>query len=642
MSSQDSYSPNSSRPHACAQLAAQLRQQHPRFIYRDFYYQLQHHGPTDSRSQQERAELKIEFEFALETKHELNATQSSKQKSQIVFRPTLTIADIDLTRWRHLPQAFLQTWIFHLGLAEIPSYWKAACPAQIELQAGSLSQEQQQWWHDLLIQGLGEFFYQNQIDFTQADFVSFINTPRIKDKEQNPQAQIEGRNSAERDESRRQNQRQTKAEKGELRGKAAKGLAAPELSYRHQYLVPVGGGKDSSLTLALLKQAGLEFGCLQLLPQSPAAAAIIKHSPCRRHNKNQHIKITRRLDPQLLKLNQQGYLNGHTPFSAYLSFVSTFAAHLFGYQHVLVANERSANQGNIHYLEREINHQYSKSFEYETKFRRYAQQFLGSKPGRKLGNKSMSSKPLENEAKPTAQPDKNRRQQTDEQKPQSQANYLSFLRPLHELQIARLFAQQPSYHPLFKSCNVGQKQGVWCQHCPKCLFVFTLLYPFTDYQILTEQIFQQDLFNNPELVRTALALAGASQAKPFECVGTFRETQAAFYLAKQKIKQQSQQRGQAQPAKYRPGQKPGHKAALKAGQKITPNASRQTTTDQAPLPPVLAAIEQQVLSQRSSTHWQQLTESLLQDWNPNHYLPSKLEQVLRSALSALPDISISG
>ena len=79
--------------------------------------------------------------------------------------------------------------------------------------------------------------------------------------------------------------------------------------------------------------------------------------------KNPIIAI-RTIDPRLLQLKGKGYLNGHTPFSAYLAFLSVLCATLFDIKYIALSNERSSNEGNVRYLGKTINHQYSKSFEF--------------------------------------------------------------------------------------------------------------------------------------------------------------------------------------------------------------------------------------------------------------------------------------
>src|SRR5207237_7629594 len=116
--------------------------------------------------------------------------------------------------------------------------------------------------------------------------------------------------------------------------------------------------------------------------------------------------------PQAFGLHPGRFLNGHTPFSAYLAFLSVACLLLYGYSNVIVANERSSDEGNVRYRGKDINHQYSKSLRFERLFDEYLQKYLAA-GGR----------------------------------------YFSFVRPLYELQIGNLFSNQPAFFDLFKSCN---------------------------------------------------------------------------------------------------------------------------------------------------------------------------------------------
>jgi UDP-N-acetyl-alpha-D-muramoyl-L-alanyl-L-glutamate epimerase len=199
------------------------------------------------------------------------------------------------------------------------------------------------------------------------------------------------------------------------------------------------------------------------------------------------IIIKRVIDPKLLELNNQGYLNGHTPFSAYLAFLSTLAATLYDYKNIVVSNESSSNEGNIEYLGKVVNHQYSKTFEFEQKFRDYAEKYLA---------------PIK---------------------------YFSFLRPLSELQIAKLFSHLEKYHTLFRSCNVGSSTNSWCGRCAKCLFAYIILRPYLGEKI--DQMFGKNLLDD-ESLKPLLSqlLREDDSAKPFDCVGLVDETKAALFM----------------------------------------------------------------------------------------------------------------
>src|ERR1700740_265931 len=53
--------------------------------------------------------------------------------------------------WHEIPEESLRNVIFHLGLIESFSYWKATASPVIEVHAGRLTEEQTAWWEDLLI-----------------------------------------------------------------------------------------------------------------------------------------------------------------------------------------------------------------------------------------------------------------------------------------------------------------------------------------------------------------------------------------------------------------------------------------------------------------------------------------------------------
>src|SRR5207249_10128408 len=169
-------------------------------------------------------------------------------------------------------------------------------------------------------------------------------------------------------------------------------------------LLTIGGGRDSALAAALLRDSGHPFTCMTLNP-STAAQTIARHVSAL-----PTLIIRRTICPELLELNRRGYLNGHTPFSAYLAFLGAACLLLYGYSDIIVANERSSDEGNVHYRGKEINHQYSKSLRFEALFDEYLRRHLIR-----------------------------------------DGHYFSFVRPLYELQIGRLFSKFPEFFELFKS-----------------------------------------------------------------------------------------------------------------------------------------------------------------------------------------------
>lgn len=260
-------------------------------------------------------------------------------------------------------------------------------------------------------------------------------------------------------------------------------LSAHKKNPSKNFGVGIGGGKDSAVVVSLLQQKGIPFVNLIMQPSSPAAAEMA-------HLNNQPTYfIARQFDNQLFALNQKNYLNGHVPFSAIFAFASLLAGVLYNIDNIVVGNESSANQPSLKWCDRAINHQYSKSTKFEQDFQAYSRKYL-----------------IDN------------------------VNYYSFIRKFTELKIAQIFCSNPQYFSIFKSCNRGQQKNIWCHQCPKCLFVFLMLSPFIDEQILTTQIFNHNLFEEESLLTTFKQLLGLAPTKPLECVGSVEESQLAFYL----------------------------------------------------------------------------------------------------------------
>jgi UDP-N-acetyl-alpha-D-muramoyl-L-alanyl-L-glutamate epimerase len=353
------------------------------------------------------------------------------------FVPKLTIAGV---KTNSLDKTILDNLVFNLGLMELFSYWKATCSPVIKITAGQLSGEQKILWEELLIKGMGQFYFENGIDFTRPDFVR-IETTEPKTKP----------------------------------------ILAPAGSGS---LIAVSGGKDSTVTLEIFRQNSkerVEAFIVHTLKESLAAVRIAHDAGV------PTIEVRREIAPQLLELNKQGYLNGHTPIVGYLSFLATLVAYIFRYKEVVFSNERSSNEGNGNYLGMEINHQIDKSFWFEEKFRDYNHNYL------------------------------------------SEIGYYSFLRPLYELQTMKIFASMPKYFADFRSCNAGSKTDSWCGRCPKCIAVFAGLAPFVHRDQLLS-IFREDLLTKTELQPIIRAMLGQAGQKPLECIGTLAETRAAFAL----------------------------------------------------------------------------------------------------------------
>jgi hypothetical protein len=98
------------------------------------------------------------------------------------------------------------------------------------------------------------------------------------------------------------------------------------------------------------------------------------------------------------------------------------------------------------------------------------------------------------------------------------------------------------YHSTFRSCNVGSKEDKWCCKYPKCLFVYIILAPFVSPNVVSS-IFGSDMLNDEELIPIFEKLIGIKSEKPFECVGSCDEVNAAI----QELQRQYAHRGDAIP-----------------------------------------------------------------------------------------------
>jgi hypothetical protein len=167
----------------------------------------------------------------------------------------------------------------------------------------------------------------------------------------------------------------------------------------------------------------------------------------------------------------------------------------------------------------EINHQWSKSLEFEKMLQQYVYKYISE-----------------------------------------DLNIFSMLRPFSELSISQIFCQHPEYFSTATSCNKNWKidkkknldgdsmnpseansksgaamnpseaRSTWCGQCPKCAFVFCQMAAFLPSEKLIN-IFGKNLFEDETLIPLYRQLLDLEGIKPFECVGTPEETSVAFLLA---------------------------------------------------------------------------------------------------------------
>lgn len=363
------------------------------------------------------------------------------------FNPSLRILKKKLP-FKDIKSDYVKNMVFHMGLVELISYWKSTCSPKVVIKCGYLNEEQIKWWKKLYFYGLGELLYTNNIKTNIEDFMTI----------------------------------ECLGEENEIKYDIIEEDSSG-------YIVPIGGGKDSCVTLETLNIDTNNDYCLIINPKK----VTLECARIAGFENDNIIEVFRVIDKNLLDLNSKGFINGHTPFSTMLAYTSYFIAYLLSKKYVALSNENSANESNV--VGEKINHQYSKSFEFECDFEEYSEKYL-----------------------------------------KAPVKYFSFLRPLNELQIAKIFSRKEKYHAIFKSCNVGskEKEWKWCTNCAKCLFAYIILSPFL-YKEKLVNIFGVDMFEKENLLQIFLELTGNGETKPFECVGTYEEVNFAISKTIQNI-----------------------------------------------------------------------------------------------------------
>jgi UDP-N-acetylmuramoylalanine--D-glutamate ligase len=349
---------------------------------------------------------------------------------------------------KNVPAESLREALMAVHLMLGVSYYKLYAPSKVIL-SYKLTKDQAEFWTTVYRKGLGEFFYRNGLDLRKSPVFPAL----------------------------------------------AKSKNAPDaMRVKDRALLGVGGGKDSIVSLELLKEQKFPYVAFTVETGRPSSIvkSVIKTAGARQW------AVRRQLDEKLFQ-SLPGSLNGHVPISGIIASLGYLSALLFDYRYVIVSNEQSSNSGNLTYRGVTINHQWSKTSEFEELLQRYTREHISR-----------------------------------------EIVYFSLLRPLYEIRIAELFSHYPKYFPVFSSCNKSFKiknvtaTCLWCGECPKCTFVFLMLAAFLPKKSVLS-IFGKNLFERKELVPEFRDILGYGKLKPFDCVGTFEEARAALVLAAPKF-----------------------------------------------------------------------------------------------------------
>jgi UDP-N-acetyl-alpha-D-muramoyl-L-alanyl-L-glutamate epimerase len=367
------------------------------------------------------------------------------------FAPSVELAGLRQEEVARVSAPSARRLVRALAIVEAFSYWKAFCSPVIEAPLPSADPAEATWWKSFWPKAMGEFFYRNGIDFTTPGFLRITASPHRATTES---AATTGRQD---------------------------NCAPP--------LVMFSGGKDSlALTYAIRDESApaTDFFLYNPTEDQHALAESMAEG-------GRIIEARRQVLPELLALNASGHPNGHTPYSAYLALAALLAGCLRGSPMVLAGNSRSDDEPNVgSYLGMPVNHQWTKSHEFEAALGTYRDRWL---PGVPL--------------------------------------YSSPLRPLLELQIIRSLEPHMDAYLKTASCNKTKGLG-WCRKCAKCAWVFLATSSLFGHDLAVSKA-GGDLFADPELSGLYEAMAGLPGAgdKPFECTGTEEEVRSAIQAAGQ-------------------------------------------------------------------------------------------------------------
>ena len=204
--------------------------------------------------------------------------------------------------------------LLHLHVAAGTSYYKAAAPERVVVEGATLTLEEQEFHRRLYDDGLREFAVANGLPVPRAVDVGpgtdHVSSPRIVEGVDRPGGLV----------------------------------------------VPIGGGKDSLVLIEAVKHLGPRLFAVNPHPLVEDLA---------RQTGLELIVVRRRLDPGLNELNASGALNGHVPITAIVSLIAVVGSFFYGYDSVAMAIERSASEETVMVDGVPVNHQYSKSIEFE-------------------------------------------------------------------------------------------------------------------------------------------------------------------------------------------------------------------------------------------------------------------------------------
>lgn len=334
----------------------------------------------------------------------------------------------------------------HLALGI--SYYKTFLPPKID-HAYAMDEKEAEFWNSVFKHGLGEFLFKNKRSAQElAQFTAQEGTLKPGNSE--------------------------------------------DVAWQETALLGIGGGKDSIVAGELLKELGTKVTGFVLATgdnkgQAQDVADVMGVELC---------AIERRIDRKIIELNAlEGAMNGHIPISLIFALSGSMLATLRGDSYVIVANEASASIPHAQHEGDSVNHQWSKSLEFEKMFQGYMHDYISE-----------------------------------------HLHYTSVVRQLSSVGVAKLFSHYPAYFEVFTSDNSHFKlDGAqahhprWSDRSAKSLSSFILLAPWMPAEAML-RAFGQNFLDKTELEGLFYNLLGVGDEAILDCVGTPDELRLSLSL----------------------------------------------------------------------------------------------------------------
>lgn len=334
----------------------------------------------------------------------------------------------------------------HLALGI--SYYKIFIPPMID-HGYEMDENEATFWNTVFRNGLAEFLYKNKL--SQEQIGSFVS--------------CRGQIVPAKDE---------------------------DTNWKNNMLLGIGGGKDSIVAGEIAKNLSFELEGFVLATgdntgQARAVAEVM--------NVPLHA-VKRTIDSHIFALNKlEGAYNGHVPISLIFALVGCALACIYETKYIVVANESSASIPHVNHEGLSVNHQWSKSLEFEKLFQQFVKDYIAK-----------------------------------------DACYFSVVRPLSSVAVAKIFRNYPQYFEVFTSDNSHfkinkelEEHPRWGLMSAKSLSSYILLAPWINDEHLMS-IFGRNFLDVPELESMFISLLGKSNTPILDCVGTPDELRLSLSL----------------------------------------------------------------------------------------------------------------